>query len=279
MDKLANSLREAIAMPVRRVGGTEPTGELDRVAPEEPLEIRLSWCKGDEERCTQSLSVTMRSPDDDKDLVAGFLATEGIVSSVADIATIETVETNIVQVTLDDEVQVDIGRAQRNFFMTSSCGICGKASLESLKLQSAFAIGDTGFRIESSILAGLPALMESRQTGFAATGGMHAAAAFSSAGHLLAVSEDIGRHNAVDKIIGSIFLDGGLPMSETGLLVSGRASFEIMQKAMMAGCPFVAAVGAASDLAIDVAWEFGMTLVAFLRDGRFSIYAGPRRIA
>jgi FdhD protein len=162
--------------------------------------------------------------------------------------------------------------------MTSSCGICGRASLEALKLRSAFDVADVDFSIPAARLAALPAQLAARQHAFAETGGLHATGLFDQQGELQLLREDVGRHNATDKVIGAALRAGQLPLSAFGLIISGRASFEILQKALMAGCPLVVAVGAPSSLAIELAWEFGLTLAGFLRDGRFNIYAGPGRI-
>ena len=279
MTSRANGIAENLArVPVRRMGAAQDDAEgRDQVAVEEPLEIRLTFSR-DGESHTQSLSITMRTPGDDVELATGFLLTEGIISSAEQIIQVDALEQNIITLTLRDDVIVDIASAQRNFYMTSSCGVCGKASLESLKLNSAFDLSTSGFRIGGDHLLGLPAAMTARQVAYGATGGVHAAATFDAGGVLFDLHEDIGRHNAVDKLVGAALKAGYVPLLDKGLLVSGRASFEIMQKAMMAGLPLVVAVGAPSSLAIDVAWEFGMTLAGFARDGRFNIYAGPKRI-
>jgi FdhD protein len=274
---------ESCRIPVRRFSGrVAPGDDADFVAVEEPLEIRINYTDADTdngERRTMSLAVTMRTPGDDIDLVAGFLFTEGIVRRHDEIESIESAGKNIVLVRLDARTIVDPGRLQRNFYMTSSCGVCGKASLEALKVQSVYSLepGRPAFKGEQ--LSGLPEQLAGRQTIFPETGGLHAAAGFDSRCELLDVREDVGRHNAVDKLVGAVLQSAALPMDQTGILVSGRAGFEIVQKALMAGCPLVASVGAPSSLAVELAWEFDMTLVGFLRNNRFNIYAGPSRIS
>jgi FdhD protein len=276
---------ESITVPVRRVGGHQPGEALDPIAVEEPLEIRLSFLEHGE-RQTRSISITMRTPGADKALTAGFLLTEGIIRSAADIHSIDTIADdapapatgNVIRAELKDHVQFDIDRLQRHFYTTSSCGVCGKTSLEALKAQPGFDITASVLHLDADILLTLPAAMFARQETFGATGGLHAAAIFDAQGEVIDVREDVGRHNAVDKVVGNALLDNRLPLLNVGVLVSGRASFEIMQKVLMAGSPMVVAVGAPSSLAVEMAWEFDMTLAGFLRDGRFNVYAGPARV-
>ncbi len=265
---------------MRRFSGrVAPGDDADCVAVEEPLEIRINYTDTDNsERRTMSLAVTMRTPGDDIDLVAGFLLTEGIVRRHDEIESIEPAGNNIVRARLDARTIVDPGRLQRNFYMTSSCGVCGKASLEALKVQSVYLLEPGGPAFKGELLSRLPEQLAKRQIIFSETGGLHAAAGFDTRCELLDVREDVGRHNAVDKLVGAVLQSATLPMHQTGILVSGRAGFEIVQKALMAGCPLVASVGAPSSLAVELAWEFDMTLVGFLRNNRFNIYAGPSRI-
>lgn len=274
-----------IRVPVKRAGDSEYTDDSDWLVIEEPLEIRLTETRNNI-RQTHNISVTMRTPGADFDLATGFLLTEGIIRGSSDIQSIDyaidqdsnTSSENIVIVELVPELDFDIGKLQRNFYATSSCGICGKASLQALSSESYYEVNGEHLLIDHSTLTALPEKLASYQTTFARTGGLHAAAAFNTIGELLHVREDVGRHNAVDKLIGAMCHSDDLPLSNLGILTSGRTSFEILQKARMAGCPMVAAVGAPSSLAAELAWEFDMTLIGFLRDGRFNIYAGPDRI-
>lgn len=282
---------------VEKVTGCISRQALDSLAIEEPLEIQITYGRPNS-RQTTSISITMRTPGDDFDLAAGFLMTEGVVQSAADIEQISYAthpvggsaqfpligdaakpysKQNIVRVGLATHVSVSMASLQRNFYTTSSCGICGKASL--LALRTVCPTGTTNnFRADAQILYGLPDRLRSSQGVFDRTGGLHGAGLFDPTGNLLALREDVGRHNAVDKLIGSEFLAGRTPLRKCMLLLSGRASFELMQKALMGGIPMVIAVGAPSSLAVAVAKEFDITLVGFLRDGHFNIYHGSERI-
>jgi FdhD protein len=272
-------MRESVNVPVRRMGDVGARSDSDRVAVEEPLEIRLS-CVVKGAREVRSLAITMRTPGDDVNLVAGFLFSEGIVTHGDDISAISEVAENIIQVDLAPEKTFDLERLQRHFYATSSCGVCGKASLEALRVQSAYHLDENHECFSADVLSRLPESLSDGQAVFSETGGLHAAAAFNAHdGKLLDVHEDVGRHNAVDKLVGAALRENRIPLSGQGILVSGRAGFEIVQKVLMAGCPLLAAVGAPSSLAVELAWEFNMTLVGFLRDGRFNIYSGPARIS
>jgi FdhD protein len=259
--------------------------EADRVAVEEPLEIRLGYSTP-AGRALKSLSITMRTPGDDRALAAGFLYTESIVRSAADIAAIDVCgppapdsgNHNVVRVELGRDVVVDLARLQRHFYTTSSCGVCGKTSLDALRVTGLAPFTDAGPQFPEAVVTGMPGKLRAAQKTFEETGGLHAAGAFDTSGRLLEVAEDVGRHNAVDKLVGRLCLDGRLPASSLGLIVSGRASFELMQKALVAGMPLLAAVSAPSSLAVDLAREFGMTLVGFLRGDTFNIYAGEQRL-
>ena len=251
----------------------------DRVAIEEPLEIRLGY-DIDGARHTTSVSITMRTPCDDEDLATGFLYTEGIVRSADDIAIVKPCSgDNTVRVELEDGVAVDLDRLQRHFYTTSSCGVCGKASLDALYAQGAQAPACPGTAFPREVLTSVPGKLRAEQATFEETGGLHAAAAFTPQGELVVVREDIGRHNAVDKVIGALLMQGALPAASLGLMVSGRASFELMQKALLAGMPLLAAVSAPSSLAVQLAREFNVTLIGFLRGDTFNIYAGEERLA
>jgi len=269
---------ESVQVPVRRIGNVAAPSDSDRVAVEEPLEIRLG-CVTNGARENRSLAITMRTPGDDINLVTGFLFSEGVVTRCDDISTISEVDENVVQVDLVPGKAVDMDRLQRHFYATSSCGVCGKASLEALKVQSIYPLEENDETFAADVLLQLPDSLRNSQVVFSATGGLHAAALFDAGnGKLLDVCEDVGRHNAVDKLIGAALAVRSVPLSSQGILISGRAGFEIVQKVLMAGCPLLAAVGAPSSLAVELAWEFNMTLVGFLRDSRFNVYAGPARI-
>jgi len=287
----SQSVGSSLRVTVRRVGGDGGiqgrNEETDVVAVEEPLEIRLAF--GDaagEGRQSQSISITMRTPGDDLNLAAGFLFTEGMISSAQQIASVDYVvdeesgeaNPNIVNVELAPGVSIDIAKLQRHFYTTSSCGVCGKSSLEALSAQASYPVVGDRLHVDPAVLSALPDALLRRQHTFSDTGGLHAAGLFQADGRLLDVREDVGRHNAVDKLVGNALREERLPWSNLAVLVSGRTSFEIMQKLRMAGCPLVAAVGAPSSLAVELAWEFDMTLVGFLRDSRFNVYSGPGRI-
>ena len=274
------------AVEIARVDGESRETYADAVAVEEPLEIRIAYSAPDG-RATRSLSITMRTPGDDPALAAGFLLTEGILHSADDIVAIEpcgppapdTGNRNVVRVELGAGVTVDLGKLQRHFYTTSSCGVCGKASLDALRVDGIAPLCDNTSVFAPEVLADLPDTLRAAQATFEQTGGLHAAAAFDATGKLLVVEEDIGRHNAVDKVIGRLLLDGRLPAADLGMLVSGRASFELAQKTLVAGMPLLAAVSAPSSLAVSLAREFDMSLIGFLRGRRFNVYSGGRRIS
>jgi FdhD protein len=272
---------------VRRVGGRSPDrADFDDLAVEEPLEIRVGYQR-DGRAGHKSISITMRTPGDDFELAAGFLFTEGIVRSAAEITGIKHcgvrakngVSDNTVRVDLAAGVEVDMKRLERHFYTSSSCGVCGKTSIDALRTGACSIDDRADLIVADRTIHRLPEILRSRQGTFDRTGGLHAAALFDASGRIECVREDVGRHNAVDKLIGNAFLNGDLPLGDKVLLVSGRASFELVQKALMAGIPVMAAVGAPSSLAVELAAEFGMTLLGFVRDGRFNIYSGARRIA
>ena len=254
----------------------------DLVAVEEPLEIRvIAEDRGRRRR--QSIAVTMRTPGHDRQLAAGFLVSEGVVRRRHDIYSIEHCEdeeppdTNLIDVTLNPGVQVDLDRLSRNVFVSSSCGVCGKASIEAVR-EACEALPPDALQIAPEDLLRLPGSLGEAQTGFGHTGGLHAAGLFDLTGRLTALFEDVGRHNALDKLIGELLLKESLPAANKVLMVSGRASFELVQKALLAGIPLLAAVGAPSSLAVELAAEYGMTLVGFLRHDRFNVYAGSERV-
>jgi FdhD protein len=269
--------RSILTAPIQRIQAGSVSQSQDLLAIEEPLEI----CIG-----PKIISITMRTPGHDFELAAGFLFTEGILQSFQQIHQIRRSETNgnprqagnSVTVELNPDVEVDYERLQRHFYTTSSCGVCGKASIEALQAQGCPVLPRNSPLVDSGLIHGLPELLRREQAVFERTGGLHAAALFDSKGNLVLLREDVGRHNAVDKLIGAEMLRGHTPLSDKLLLVSGRASFELAQKALMAGIPILAAVGAPSSLAVETAQRFNMTLLGFVRDHRFNIYSGASRI-
>jgi len=255
----------------------------DALAVEEPLEIRLIWSTGSQPDRVQRLAVTMRTPGHDAELAVGFLIGEGVIRQPEDI--IETFHTplkagatdpNVVVVRLAQGVTFDARRLERHVYTTSSCGVCGKTSLEAVGVIRGPALPD-GPTLTPEIVSSMPGTFREQQDVFEQTGGLHAAALFTAEGELVRVREDVGRHNAVDKLVGSFVLSGQR-VPQGVLLVSGRASFELAQKALVAGIPILAAVGAPSSLAVDLATEHGMTLLGFVREGRFNVYAGGARV-
>lgn len=275
----------SLAVEVDKVASNSVSRRADEVAVEEPLEIQLCSASA-EHSAARSISITMRTPGHDVDLALGFLYGESILSDFSQVRSAghcgapdpDTGHRNVVRVELEPDVHIDVDRLKRHFYTTSSCGVCGKASLDALRV-IAPDVRQADFTIRREILTQLPDRLRERQATFDSTGGLHAAAAFDEGGELRVVREDVGRHNAVDKVVGALLADGALPAAGLGLLVSGRASFELMQKALVAGMPLLAAVGAPSSLAVKLANEFGLTLVGFLRDNRFNIYSGAERIS
>jgi FdhD protein len=252
---------------------------------EEPLEVRVVHGPAGQ-RSERSVAVTMRTPGDDLALALGFLHGEGVVRSMDDVVDLAHVEppgvgagaSNVVRVELAPTATFDADGLTRNVYTTSSCGVCGKASIDAVRVHIPDYAGRDTFAIDDRVLGGLPARLRDQQQEFDRTGGLHACAAFDVNGRVTAVAEDVGRHNALDKLVGRFLSGGRLPLSGLGLLFSGRASFELVQKAAMAGCPFVAAIGPPSSLAVELAAEQRMTLVGFLRKDRFNIYTLPHRI-
>ncbi|MDZ7768693.1 MAG: formate dehydrogenase accessory sulfurtransferase FdhD [Woeseiaceae bacterium] len=275
----------SLALELSEVGADGRQSRADRVAVEEPVEIQLSYPAA-AGSAAKSISITMRTPGDDADLARGFLYTESIIRRAADIASVlpvgpvtESGYQNVIRVELAPGVDVDVDRLQRHFYTTSSCGVCGKTSLDALKAVGQSSLKGNRTRFSRSVLIGMPDKLREQQAVFESTGGLHAAAAFTAHGEIVVVREDVGRHNAVDKVIGALLADDRLPAAEYGLLVSGRASFELMQKTLVAGMPLLAAVSAPSSLAVQLAEEFGMTLIGFLRGEQFNIYAGADRVS
>ncbi len=276
--------RAEVGSPVLRFRSGEYAQVDDVLAAEEPLEIRLAW-QQDGVAEIKSIAVTMRTPGDDFALAAGFLYGEGIVRHMRDIVDVafcvddeEEQQFNIVTVTLRPGLVFDASRLDRNFFTSSSCGVCGKATLEALDVMGC-EILPAGFSLPEESLMRLPAAIRNSQAVFSRTGGLHAAAFFDGDGTIRDLREDVGRHNAFDKLVGNALLSGALDDAVRGVLLSGRASFELLQKALMARVPLVVAIGAPSSLAVSLAEEFGITLVGFTRADSFNIYTHPQRIA
>ncbi|MBW4720830.1 formate dehydrogenase accessory sulfurtransferase FdhD [Saccharothrix obliqua] len=252
---------------------------VDALAAEEPLELRVGG---------KALTVTMRTPGHDVELAHGFLLTEGVIGGLSDVAVARYCEGlgpdgrntyNVLDVALADHVPPPDVSVERNFYTTSSCGVCGKAALDAVKLKTRHSPADDPVRVDVDVLAGLPDALRAKQKVFAATGGLHAAGLFTASGEALVVREDVGRHNAVDKVLGWAVLQDRVPSAGTVLMVSGRASFELVQKAAMAGVPVLAAVSAPSSLAAELAAEQGVTLVGFLRGDSMNVYAAAERVA
>ena len=249
----------------------------DFVAVEAPLEIRLKYFKK-HEWLTTAISVTMRTPGQDTDLAIGFLFTESIIKSVDQIETFKIPEENIIEIVLKPDIKIEEESFKRNFYMTSSCGVCGKASIDSVKTENIFLPWSSHLKVKASVIIDLKQKLVTNQSLFNSTGGIHASALFDASGNQKLLREDVGRHNALDKLVGAYLSSASLPMSDFILMVSGRASFELVQKATMAGIALMVAVGAPSSLAVELAEEQGMTLVGFLKEKRFNIYARPDRI-
>jgi FdhD protein len=264
---------------IKKLNHHEMIDSEDQLAVEEPLEIRCSYF-ADNRQITRSISVTMRTPGNDEALAAGFLFTEGIINNRSQVSSINipSFPQNNVLVSLHENATPVLSNAERNFYTTSSCGVCGKASIDSIKTVSVYTNNNDEIFVQAKVFYNLHDQLKEQQVIFQSTGGLHAAALFNLGGNFIMLREDVGRHNALDKLIGTALLNNQLPLSEHILLLSGRASFELLQKAMMAGIKIVAAVGAPSSLAVDLAREGGITLIGFLRGERFNIYSASQRV-
>jgi FdhD protein len=255
----------------------------DLLAVEEPLEIRIVYGP-EKERLQKNISVTMCTPGHDEELATGFLFTEGIIKNKEDVLRCNSFDKsdndagNIITAELKPGISFDPQKIERHFYTSSSCGVCGKSSIDAVKNVFTNNLLKDDLSIQASVITGLPELLRKQQEVFEHTGGLHASALFDLNGQLLLTREDVGRHNALDKLVGAALIAGDLPLDHHILLLSGRASFELIQKAAMAGIKIVCAVGAPSSLAVEMSKEFDMTLVGFLRDGRFNIYSGEQRI-
>ena len=276
METISSSLARQV--PVKRVEGLEARRVTDLVAVEEPLEIRLGYWVKDSHR-TESLALAMRTPGHDRELALGFLYSEGVIRSAEEVREVRSIGgelSNELLIEVAHEVDVEMWRMSRATFVSSSCGVCGKRSIEALAERA--QVQEDGFTVLPELIQRLPDLLNSGQAGFAQTGGLHAAALIGSEGELEAVFEDIGRHNALDKLIGWALNNGHIPLARHVLFLSSRSSFELVQKAGMAGAAILATVGGPSSLAIATAREIGVTLIGFVRGERFNIYAGEWRI-
>jgi FdhD protein len=279
---MADKIRK---LEIEKVSPSDRELVTDTVAVEEPLEIQLSSATPGG-AAARSVSITMRTPGNDEELALGFLFTEGILRTADDVRGVtvlgepdpETGLRNRLRVDVDPSVEIDLGKLERHFYTTSSCGVCGKASLDALEADGCTSLQGVRTRYRAAMLSELPGRVRASQPVFNQTGGLHAATVFGSDGEIMIVREDVGRHNATDKAVGALLSAGRLPAHDVGILVSGRASFELVQKTLVAGIPLLAAVGAPSSLAVRTAESFGMTLVGFLRGGTFNIYAGGQRI-
>ncbi|MEO8771564.1 MAG: formate dehydrogenase accessory sulfurtransferase FdhD [Ferruginibacter sp.] len=251
----------------------------DQVAVEEPLEIQLAYSTANG-RMQKNISVTMRTPGNDEELAAGFLFTEAIIKNHVSIKDIKhlSFDENRIMVTLHENILPALNKTDRNFYSTSSCGICGKASIDAIRTLSVYGNEKDTIRIKAELLYGLQDALRKQQYIFESTGGIHASALFNLQAEFIMLREDVGRHNALDKLIGAALMKNELPLNNYILLLSGRASFELVQKAAMAGIKMIAAVGAPSSLAVELANETGITLIGFLRDSRFNLYSGFQRL-
>ena len=274
---MKNNRVEHIAM--FRIKAGTMTGVDDQVAVEEPLEIQLAYSTATG-RIQKNIAVTMRTPGNDEELAAGFLFTENIIQNREAIHEIKynASDDNRVLVILRENIIPVLNKADRNFYTTSSCGICGKASIDAIRTSSLYQNTPDNISLKASLLYGLHDILRQQQEVFENTGGIHASALFTLNAEFIMLREDVGRHNALDKVIGAAMTEGILPLNNHILLLSGRASFELIQKAAMAGIKIIAAVGAPSSLAVELAKETGITLIGFLRNDRFNIYTGNKRI-
>ena len=269
---------------IRRILGENSSLKSDLVVVEEPLEIRVGYGpESDREQGT--ITVTMRTPGDDEHLCLGFIYSEGMISSAKEILSAkyctnvgeEDGGENVMRVELSSEIAFNPNEFQRNFYTNSSCGVCGKASIDHVK-QTCEPVADTGLQISRETIYSLPQVLEDVQDVFKHTGGLHACGLFDANGKLIIHKEDVGRHNALDKLIGNLLVTDNLPASDKILMLSGRISFELVQKAVKAGIPIIAAVGAPSSLSVALGKEYGVTLVGFLKEKGFNVYTGFKRI-
>jgi len=263
-------------VPIARVAGARATAAQDELSVEAPLDIRVAVHGGD--AAPRSLAVTMRTPGDDVELATGFLVSEGVIAAAGDLVAVAQVGANAVQAVLHPGVRFDPGWFDRHSFVSSACGACGKRLIEAVRVNGVHRVAAGTPRIDPDVVHALPARLRAAQSAFLRTGGIHASGLFDVSGRLLLLREDVGRHNALDKLIGAELRAGGIPARDRLLLVSGRVGFELVQKAAMAGIPALAAVGAPSSMAVDLARAADITLLGFLRDGRFNVYTDAGRL-
>lgn len=264
-------------LAIRRISADGVTDMEDVLSTEEPLEIRLVYGSA-AQPIKKNLAVTMRTPGNDEELAIGFLYTEGIIHNINDVANCIAINNNVIQVTLSEGITPDLKNTERNFYTTSSCGVCGKASIDAIRTECTIYDKAKPITIKADIITQLPDTLRQNQSMFQETGGIHAAALFDTSGNFIMAREDVGRHNAMDKLVGASLKMGLVPLQEQVLLLSGRASFELVQKAVMAGLKVILSVGAPSSLAVETADEFGVTLAGFVKKDRFNIYCNNERI-
>ncbi len=262
---------------IKKISDNEIITQEDLLAIEEPLEIRISFLK-DESRQEKNISVTMRTPGNDEELALGFLYTEGIIKSYDQVYSHHSISENVIVLSLNDDVVFDSSKLERHFYTTSSCGVCGKSSIDAIHVLQDSVKNNSEIIFNSKDIQQLPEILREKQNIFEQTGGLHASALFDNNNQMILLKEDVGRHNALDKLIGAALKSKLFPLNNFLLLLSGRASFELIQKATMAGINIVAAVGAPSSLAVELAYDRDMTLIGFLKKDKFNIYCGIKRI-
>ena len=268
---------QTISLPIFRYKHNRLESVNDPLAVEEPLAIRLLYRQGGAEY-SKDISVTMRTPGEDAALAVGFLFTEGILTDCAHIESIASLSENEIQLTLRADIPLDLSKIERHFYTSSSCGVCGKTSIAAIYTLIKKTDSVPDFSVSKALILGLNEKVKEKQAVFQATGGLHASALFTAEGDCIALSEDVGRHNALDKLIGGQLLQNALPLSQNLLFLSGRASFELIQKAAAAQIPVVCALGAPSSLAVQLAQETGITLIGFLKSDSFNLYTMPERV-
>ena len=269
--------KSIVSKKIIKVLGDDFVEHMDDIAVEEPLQISISILEPESPITNKNISITMRTPGHDQDLAIGFLFTEGIIQASDQIKGITHGE-NSINVQLNNSENIDLGKLERHFYTSSSCGVCGKASIEAIKTICRLPPSLADFQVDKNLIKSFPGILRQEQNIFNNTGGIHAAALFNVNGELITIREDVGRHNALDKIIGHLVTQDLLPLDQHLLFLSGRASFELIQKAAMAGIHFIMAVGAPSSLAVEMALEHDITLIGFLNETRYNIYTGPKRI-
>ncbi|MBU2903528.1 formate dehydrogenase accessory sulfurtransferase FdhD [Arenibacter algicola] len=266
-----------VSKKIIKILGDDLVEHTDDIAVEEPLQISISVLNLDSPLTNKNISITMRTPGNDQDLAIGFLFTEGIIQDSNQIKRV-ALDENSINVQLINSQNIDLGKLERHFYTSSSCGVCGKASIDAIKTICRLPPSLADFKIEKNLIKSFPGILQQEQNIFNNTGGIHAAALFNVQGKLITMREDVGRHNALDKIIGHVLTQDLLPLDQHLLFLSGRASFELIQKAAMAGIHFIMAVGAPSSLAVEMALEHDITLIGFLNETRYNIYTGSKRI-